>query len=321
MSRRARGNHADGAGVATWTVASLLGLLAGLWLWAGLALLLDGFEPGSARPWSAFQWVLDPSSSPVGGDALRDAGTMAGLLAVAVAVALMGPDRERPHGDARFARAGELRRAGLRAGHGLVLGKVGQRFLVHRGQAHVLVTAPTGAGKGVGLVIPNLLSWPGSAVVLDVKGENFAATAGYRVGCGQRVVNFAPLSERSHRFNPFDAVKDAAPERRITLLEAMALTLLPDPDSGDRVWAQQGRALFVGLALVLLDVPDREATLGSVLRHLQTEAATTDVCRGLLARYRARLDPVAVRNLANFAHLEPKIAESVKLGLVGALTL
>ena len=305
---------------------ALVGLAAVLWAWAALVLATAGESAGDARPWTLPLLVLDEDLSPRLIGHLRDTGILVALVLLAVAGLTCASSSGRSalgsaFGDARFARASELAGLGLRARHGVVLGRMAGRYLVYSGQTHVLVTAPTGAGKGVGLVVPNLLAWPGSAVVLDVKGENFAATAGYRAQCGQRVVNFAPLSDRSHRFNPFDAVARADAARRVTRLDAMALTLLPDPDRGDRVWAQQGRALFVGLSLVLLDAPDRDATLGNVLRHLQTEAPTTEVCRALIHRYRDMLDPVAVRNLANFAHLEPKIAESVKLGLVGALTL
>ena len=319
------GNKARSAG--RWNrvmrAIALAGL--GLWLWAALALALAELDVGAARPWTILALARDAALGegwpPRVARHLGETGTLAAVIALGLGVGLSRPQSASAFGDARFARPAELAAMGLRARKGVVLGRAGGRYLVDGGQSHVLVCAPTGAGKGVGVVIPNLLAWPGSAVVLDVKGENFARTAGFRAACGQRVINFAPLAARSHRFNPLDRVRDAAPERRVSLLEAMALTLLPDPDRGDRVWAQQGRALFVGLALALLDAPDRDATLGNVLRHLQTDAPTTEVCRDLIRRDRSRLDPVAVRNLANFAHLEPKIAESVKLGLTGALTL
>jgi len=72
-------------------------------------------------------------------------------------------------GDARFARTAGIRAAGLLASSGVLLGKLGSRWLRSGEPLHVLVAAPTRSGKGVGIVIPNLLSLPGSALVLDIK--------------------------------------------------------------------------------------------------------------------------------------------------------
>src|SRR3546814_2267839 len=101
------------------------------------------------------------------------------------------------HGEARFAREGEIRKAGLRAKKGIVLGRVRNGFfrngfLMVGKMEHVLLEAPTGSGKGVGIVIPNLLQWPDSVVVLDIKRENYEITAGFRRKGGQKVVLFNP---------------------------------------------------------------------------------------------------------------------------------
>ena len=120
-----------------------------------------------------------------------------GALAGAVVVGLLaiGILRRGPalHGTARFAREGEIRREGLRAAAGIVLGRKAGRFLIFGWSEHVLLEAPTRAGKGVGVVIPNLLTWPDSVVVLDVKRENWGASAGYRARSGQAVHLFDPL--------------------------------------------------------------------------------------------------------------------------------
>lgn len=157
--------------------------------------------------------------------------------------------------------------------------------------------------------------------MLDVKGENYQITSGFRESSGQDIFVFSPLSGESHRYNPFDAIKVLPKDRRLTAIQNMAQALLPDPERGDAVWAQQGRNLFVGFALYLLDAPDRNATLGEMLRHLQTEEETTEICKIIIADYRDILDPTAMRALANFSQQEKKLAESVKLGLVGALSL
>ncbi|MBF5067794.1 type IV secretory system conjugative DNA transfer family protein, partial [Salmonella enterica subsp. enterica serovar Istanbul] len=84
------------------------------------------------------------------------------------------------YGSARWAEKGEVKAAGLLGADGVVLGKLDRDYLRHDGPEHVLCFAPTRSGKGVGLVVPSLLTWPGSAIVHDIKGENWPLTAGFR---------------------------------------------------------------------------------------------------------------------------------------------
>ena len=88
-----------------------------------------------------------------------------------------------------------IRTAGLFKPDGVVLGRFGRGYLRHDGPERVLCFAPTRSGKGVGLVIPTLLTWPGSAIVHDIKGENWTLTAGWRSRFG-RVLLFDPTSPR-----------------------------------------------------------------------------------------------------------------------------
>src|SRR3546814_3221735 len=108
------------------------------------------------------------------------------------------------HGAARFAKDSEIRRAGFSANDGIVLGKKGGKFLTFGDNEHCIVEAPTRSGKGVGIVIPNLLSWPESVVVLDVKRENWEATAGFSQNNGQAVTLLNPTDPegRTARYNP-----------------------------------------------------------------------------------------------------------------------
>src|SRR5690606_33893501 len=84
------------------------------------------------------------------------------------------------YGSARWATQKEIERAGLLRDAGVLLGRLGARYLRHDGPEHVMAFAPTRSGKGVGLVVPTLLSWTGSAVIHDIKGENWQLTAGWR---------------------------------------------------------------------------------------------------------------------------------------------
>ena len=116
---------------------------------------------------------------------------------------------------------GEIAAAGLLGGHGVILGRLGRRYLMLAGQQGVALAAPPRAGKGVGVVIPNLLNWPDSVIVTDVKKENWAITAGYRRSRGHIVHLFDPLSPRTARWNPFTYVS-AQPELRIDGVQKIA---------------------------------------------------------------------------------------------------
>jgi type IV secretion system protein VirD4 len=108
-----------------------------------------------------------------------------GLISIAVAIGMsVWRAREAKnvatYGSARWATAREARIAGLIGPAGVVLGKLGADYLRHDGPEHVLCFAPTRSGKGVGLVVPTLLTWPGSSIVHDIKGENWELTSGTR---------------------------------------------------------------------------------------------------------------------------------------------
>ncbi len=174
------------------------------------------------------------------------------------------------HGAAHWGGAADLRRAGLFAETGVVIGRAHGRYLVSDAQSHVLTYAPTRAGKGVGLVIPTLLAWPGSAVVLDIKRENWAATAGYRRACGQTVHLFDPLAVdgRTSRFNPLGHVDRRDPIQALDELQRIGLMLFPGHDHADPFWSEAARTGFLGVGLMAAADPQRPFTLGEILRLL-----------------------------------------------------
>lgn len=190
-----------------------------------------------------------------------------GLLLVAggASVALW-PRPRSLHGDARFAHRREIAAAGLLGHHGIILGQLGRRCLMLAGQQGVALAAPPRAGKGVGVVIPNLLNWPGSVVVTDVKKENWAITAGFRRARGHTVHLFDPLSPRTARWNPFTYVP-AAPDLRIDGVQKIADMFYTEIPGIDPFWIASARSLFVGIALYLLETPSLPATIGEVRRQ------------------------------------------------------
>lgn len=201
-----------------------------------------------------------------------------GFLIVLPGALVAAGRRRRPlHGDARFATPAEVARAGLLADQrhparpGILVGRYRGQFLSLPGKLSVMLSAPTRSGKGVGVVIPNLLNWPDSVVVLDIKGENYEVTAGYRAERKQQVFAFAPFDEaaRSHRWNPLTAVRTSHLHRVGDLL-AIGQVFYPNDGSGtssEAFFNDQARNLFLGVGLFLLETPSLPRTLGEMLRQ------------------------------------------------------
>ena len=219
-------------------------------------------------------------------------------LVIVLPVGLVAAARPgRPlHGDARFANASEVARAGLtgNAGSGapsILIGRHRGQFLALPGQLSVMLSAPTRSGKGVGVVIPNLLNWPDSVVVLDIKGENYDITAGYRAEHGQAVYAFSPFDEgaHSHRWNPLSAVRTAALHRVGDLL-AIGQVFFPNDGGGtssEAFFNDQARNLFLGLGLLLLETPELPRTIGEMLRQSSGKGRSLkDHLSGLIAHRR-----------------------------------
>ncbi len=190
-----------------------------------------------------------------------------GLTFGAGAIAVI-PRRRALHGDARFATKREIRKAKLLGHEGIILGRLGNEYLMLPGQQGVELEAPPRSGKGVGVVIPNLLNWPGSVIVSDIKGENWMRTAGFRSTHGQDVHLFDPLSEveRSSRWNPLAYVSEI-PFRCIDDLQRIATMLYPDPQGADPFWTSSARSLFLGIALYLFETEGATRTIGEILRQ------------------------------------------------------
>lgn len=209
--------------------------------------------------------------------------------------------RRALHGDARFANPAEVDRAGLTGGDGqpgILIGRHRGKFLSLPGQLSVMLSAPTRSGKGVGVVIPNLLNWPDSVVVLDIKGENYGITAGYRAAHGQAVYAFSPFDEiaRSHRWNPLTAVR-SSPLHRIGDLLTIGQVFFPNDGGGtssEAFFNDQARNLFLGLGLVLLETPSLPRTIGEMLRQSSGKGRSLkDHLSGLITQRRQEGNPLS----------------------------
>ncbi|WP_441231940.1 conjugal transfer protein TraG [Tardiphaga sp. 215_C5_N2_1] len=170
------------------------------------------------------------------------------------------------YGSARWADPREVKAAGLLGADGVVLGRLGHEYLRHDGPEHVLCFAPTRSGKGIGLVVPSLLTWPGSAIVHDIKGENWQLTAGYRARHG-RVLLFDPTNARSSAYNPLLEVRRG--EWEVRDVQNVADVLVDPEGSLDKRnhWEKTSHSLLVGTILHVL-YAERDKTLAGVAAFL-----------------------------------------------------
>jgi type IV secretion system protein VirD4 len=169
------------------------------------------------------------------------------------------------HGSSRLAKESELARVGLTNDQGVVLGRSlkSGALLCHNGPEHVLLIAPTRGGKGVGLVIPTLLTWEDSAVIFDPKGENWQVTSGYRARFG-RSLYFNPTSSQTTCFNPLAEIRRGAYEVK----DAQNIAdIIVDPDGrldSRNHWQNAAHSLLVGVILHVLHEYPRKSLAGVV---------------------------------------------------------
>ena len=145
------------------------------------------------------------------------------------------------------------------------------RILRHNGPEHILAFAPTRSGKGVSVVVPTLLEWRHSALVLDIKGENHAVTAGWRASQGQKVFKFEPAAESgSVRFNPLTEIR-LGTNHEVADAQNIAMMIVDPEGKGlSDFWMKSG---FPWLGAALMHVLCRtEAEEGR-------RATLTDLCR------------------------------------------
>ena len=224
------------------------------------------------KPWRIYQWWY--AYEAYAPDVFNRAGLIAlsggglGILA-AVIGSVMRSRHDRnvtTYGSARWALAQEMKSAGLFSDAGVFLGRWKGRYLRHAGPEHVMAVAPTRSGKGVGLVIPTLLSWTGSAVIHDIKGENWDLTSGWRA-LFSTCIRFDPTDPASPRYNPLLDVRRG--EREVRDVQNIADILVDPEGSLERRnhWEKTGHALLVGTILHVL-YAETDKTLSGCARFL-----------------------------------------------------
>jgi len=243
-----------------------------------------GFQPQLGHPWFEllhFPFYLPPAFfwwwyayDAYAPDIFIEGAYIAasgGITAAAVAIGMsVWRAREaknaETYGSARWAQPKEIEAAGLSGPDGVVLGRYQRSYLRHDGPEHVLCFAPTRSGKGVGLVIPSLLTWPGSAIVHDIKGENWQLTAGFRAQ-HSRVLLFDPTNAKSSAYNPLLEVRRG--EWEVRDVQNIA-DILVDPEGSlekRNHWEKTSHALLVGAILHVL-YAEEDKTLAGVASFL-----------------------------------------------------
>jgi type IV secretion system protein VirD4 len=176
------------------------------------------------------------------------------------------------YGSARWAGLKDIARAGLHCDAGVFLGRVDGAYLRHDGPEHIMAFAPTRSGKGVGLVVPTLLGWTGSAVIHDIKGENWQLTAGWRQRFSHCLL-FNPTDPHSAHYNPLLEVRRG--EHEVRDVQNIA-DILVDPEGAlerRNHWEKTSHALLVGAILHVL-YAEEEKTLARVATFLSEPQRT-----------------------------------------------
>lgn len=259
------------------------------------------------------------------------------------------------HGKARFAEKSDIKKMGLRTQSGLSLvcgftgplpsknyGKPVNRFgneveeggtikvavkgrftaknlLTYGGPEHMILYAPTRSGKGVSVVIPNLLNWPDSAVVLDIKKENWTKTAGFRAANGQDVFMFDPLepNSKTHRWNPLASVRRST-EMQVDDLQRLAALFIPLSDK-DPFFDLSARNAFVGVGGYLAETPELPFTLGEIYRQLTLSADFVKTFRQRISDREDEGRPLTIQTISVLNDFMSK-SENTFEGVKGSIT-
>jgi type IV secretion system protein VirD4 len=266
-------------------VIVLLIVLATTWAATQWTAWRLGFQPQLGQPWfhlwpgmpvylpPAFFWwwyIYDAYAPRIfleGAYIAASGGFMSAAVAFGLSVWRARDSRAiETYGSARWATPREVRRAGLLGPDGVVIGRYRRAYLRHDGPEHVLCFAPTRSGKGVGLVVPSLLTWPGSAIVHDIKGENWTLTAGFRAQHG-RVLLFDPTNSASAAYNPLLEVRRG--EWEVRDVQNVADILVDPEGSLERRnhWEKTSHSLLVGAILHVL-YAEADKTLAGVAAFL-----------------------------------------------------
>jgi type IV secretion system protein VirD4 len=266
-------------------------LLAGTFVASELFALSTRFSPSLGEhylylypPWAIVDWWLKwhTSAPALFTQPLQLGGALAGIICLAYAIHVVTRaqalrEYSDIHGSARWAKLSDIKKAGLLQPEGVYVGewKNGSKIytLRHNGPEHVFCYAPPRSGKGVGLVVPTMLTWPHSAVVTDLKREIYELTAKWRgTEGGNRILRFEPASlEASVHINPLDEIRIGTEHETGDIQNLANLIVDPDGRGLQTHWQKTACSLLAGCIAHVLYRARREktpATLPAVDRLL-----------------------------------------------------
>ncbi|MBY3383176.1 type IV secretory system conjugative DNA transfer family protein [Rhizobium laguerreae] len=223
-------------------------------------------------------------------------------------------------GKARLATLKDAADFRLRDKHGIVLGLKQGLLLRNDGDQHVMVIGSPGQGKSRGFVIPTMMSFQGSQVVLDMSGELFEETSGYLKEKGYEVFLLAPGSRYTDGYNPLDLISDE-PNQRITDLQKLTQMLLPErlrSDSSD-FWEESARILLTAMLGFVLECPDTRKSLSELYRILNSMSDERKAIIQLLENYEPALSDQTRMQLTKFAGRHEKLGEGIAAEIVAKL--
>jgi type IV secretion system protein VirD4 len=262
------------------------------------------------KPWRLFQWwyAYEAYAPDVFARAglIAASGGLIGIFAAVVGSVVRSRDRQdvTTFGSARWATRDEIKSQGLLDNEGVFLGQIKNAYLRHDGPEHVMAFAPTRSGKGVGLVVPTLLTWTGSVVVHDIKGENWDLTSGWRSQFS-RCVRFDPTDYHSPGFNPLLEIRKGLQE----VQDAQNIAdILVDPmgtleDGGH--WKDKARELLVATILHVLYVEDDKTLAGCAAFLSNPERSIQDTLKVMLeTKHKV--------NEAGEAYAHPDVAQTAR---------
>ena len=232
------------------------------------SLMSAGMAGGAGYAW--MNGMAAPQLVQMGAMGLAAGGMIAGMAR------RMGPPKVQAKAQDKWASEAALERAGLLHGDGIVLGRMGERYVTLQRPGHALVIGGTRSGKTSGVIVPTLLNWTGSMLVFDPKGELWETTSGWRAAFSD-CLRFDPSDPDSIRYNPLLAIREGPHQVGDTqkIVQIIANPGKTDHDSGNPFWRESASQWLTAVILHVLHAGSVK-TIGRVRTLAMDFAATTD---------------------------------------------
>lgn len=188
---------------------------------------------------------------------------------------LLSPKPSTTYGSAKWAEKKDLLKnpkstldIDLLGKEGTILGDYGSQLIRDNEKTHTFVGAPTRMGKGISVIIPTLLEWLHSCIILDIKGENYQKTSGWRKKMGNKILRFSPKNENSCSYNPLAEIRYKT-DREIEDTRVIANVIMQEETSAsDPFWQNTGVDFLTGVILHVMYEKRGKGTLTDVVEFI-----------------------------------------------------